>query len=336
MNEEKKLPKSNTDPDTLYGSCCLFWFETDRSEKLYFSRFRRLCQLIIYSSITAYIIYYIISFSGPSHEEISRSIKNVPVPSILFISYGANFNITNIQCINNTALSSCDDKITSVGNYFFYSDENLLPDFPHWLEFRIYTDNSISSQNDDSNLYPNIILIDPDLVKQLYSDDLQLLKSSNPLDKMSSITLQNYYFLSPFQIHTVLLERIEFQNLDISLENGSAEDIIYKDASEHLVHYFGYSSKMMFSGQLNNSIFLNGSSSSRLYATLQIQSMSSILTTFKQVNKVSSTTVVAFLSGLGGSTSFLLVIYKFCFGGHRPQGLLKPLLKPLLPFFKTS
>ncbi|CAG8718795.1 17633_t:CDS:2, partial [Gigaspora rosea] len=240
-------------------------------------------------------------FSGPSHEEISRSIKNVPVPSILFSSYGANFNITNIQCIN-TDLSSCDDKIKLEGNGFLYSDENLLPVFPDWLEFRIYTNNSISSLNDDSNLYPSIILVDPDLYKQLDSNDSQYLKSSNPEDKVSSITLQNYYFLSPFQIHTVLLERIEFQDLDTSLENGSAKDI-YKTTTKHLVHYFGYSSKMMFSGQLNNSIFLNGS---RLYATLQIQSMSSILTTYKEVNKASSTTVIAFLSGLGGSTAFLL------------------------------
>ncbi|CAG8787753.1 21135_t:CDS:2, partial [Gigaspora margarita] len=261
-------------------------------------------------------------FSGPSHEEISRSIKDVPVPSIVFYSNGANFNITNIQCINNTALSSCDDKILFDGINFSYFDENLFPD---GIEFRIYINNSISSLNDNiSNQYPSIILIDPETYKQVV-DDSRILKFSNSEDKVLSIVLQNYYSLLPFQIHTVLLERIKFQDLDTSLEYGSAEDI-YKKTSKHLINYFGYSSKMLFTGQLNNSIFLNGSNSSRLYATLQVQSMSSILTTYKEVNKVSSTTVLAFLSGLGGSTTFLLVIYKFCFGGHKPPGLLKPLL----------
>ncbi|KAF0487205.1 hypothetical protein F8M41_022590 [Gigaspora margarita] len=323
MSEEKKTPKSNVDPDTIYGSCCLFWFETDRGEKLYFSIFRKFCLLIIYSLIIAYIVYYITSFSGPSHEEISRSIKDVPAPSIWFSSNDVNFNITNIRCINNTALSSCDDKILFDGTNFYYFDENLFPD---GLLFLIYTNNSISSLNNNlTNLYPNIVLFDPETYKQLFSDDLQILKSSNPVDKLLSIGLQNYYTLSPFQIHTVLLERIEFQDLDTSLEYGSAKDI-YKKSSKHRVNYFGYSSKMVFTGQLNNSSFLNGSSSSQLYAMLQVRSMSSILTTYKQVNKMSSTTVLAFLSGLGGSTAFLLVIYKFCFGGHKPPGLLQPLL----------
>ncbi|KAF0487204.1 hypothetical protein F8M41_022589 [Gigaspora margarita] len=251
MSEEKKPPKSNTDPDTVYGSCCIF--------------------------------------------------------CIVFSSNGANFNIINIQCINNTAFSSCDDKILFDGINFSYFDENLFPD---GLEFRIYTNNSISSLNDNiSNQYPSIILVDPETYKQVVSDDSRILKSSNSEDK----------------IHTVFLERIEFQDLDTSLEYGSAKDI-YKKTSKDLVNYFGYSSKMSFTVQLNNSTFLNGSSSSKPYAALQVRSMSSILTTYKQVNKVSSTTVLAFLSGLGGSTAFLLVIYKFCYGGHKPPGLLKPLL----------
>ncbi|CAG8614211.1 4347_t:CDS:2 [Gigaspora margarita] len=222
--------------------------------------------------------------------------------------------------LNNTAFSSCDDKILFNGINFSYFDENLFPD---GLEFRIYTNNSISSLNDNiSNQYPSIILVDPETYKQVVSDDSRILKSSNSEDKVLSIVLQNYYSLLLFQIHTVFLERIEFQDLDTSLEYGSAKDI-YKKTSKDLVNYFGYSSKMSFTGQLNNSTFLNGSSSSKPYAALQVRSMSSILTTYKQVN---STTVLAFLSGLGGSTAFLLVIYKFCYGGHKPPGLLKPLL----------
>lgn len=268
----------------------------------------------------------------------------------MFSSNGANFNIINIQCINNTAFSSCDDKILFDGINFSYFDENLFPD---GLEFRIYTNNSISSLNDNiSNQYPSIILVDPETYKQVVSDDSRILKSSNSEDKVLSIVLQNYYslllfqvtktlifimlifisfsyslfiYLIQLQIHTVFLERIEFQDLDTSLEYGSAKDI-YKKTSKDLVNYFGYSSKMSFTVQLNNSTFLNGSSSSKPYAALQVRSMSSILTTYKQVNKVSSTTVLAFLSGLGGSTAFLLVIYKFCYGGHKPPGLLKPLL----------
>ncbi|CAG8599364.1 7787_t:CDS:2, partial [Dentiscutata erythropus] len=215
-----------------------------------FRIFRMICLFIIYALIIAYIIYYLLSFTGPSSLQMSRSAGDVPVSAVNFIPGSSQINNITCTIVNTTATSDCSNNITTNTDYSVYHN-NILFSSSLTVEFQIYTVDSTNSKT-----------------------------ASHIQDKLSSLLYENLYTLSPFQWNYILLERIQYQDLDTSLEKAMFTEVASK-TSEHRVNYIG---------------------------------------------KVSSTTVVGFLSGLGGSTAFLLVIYKFCFGGYKPPGLLKPVL----------
>ncbi|CAG8715497.1 6369_t:CDS:2, partial [Dentiscutata erythropus] len=299
----------------------------NEKESLCFRRFRMICLFIMYGLIIAYIIYYLLSFTGPSSLQMSRSVDAVPVPAVIFLS-GSSLINNNITCtFSDTTVTDCSIKIKYFTDYSIYFDNNALFSSSSIIEFDIYA-------ADSSNFfYPVVILLDPETYNQIdlsgffsggsiIGGSIGSKTTSNIQDKLSSLLYENIYTLSPFQENYIFLERIQYQDLDTSLEKAKFTKVTSK-TSEHRVNYYGLSTRILSVGQYSNANFPNQTIP---YTTLQISNMSSILTTYTQVNKVSSTTVVSFLSGLGGSTAFLLVIYKFCFGGYKPPGLLKPVL----------
>ncbi|CAG8499130.1 10496_t:CDS:2 [Dentiscutata heterogama] len=301
--------------DKIYKTCCLFWCEIDRDspkekESLRFRRFRMFCLFIVYCLIIAYIINYLLSFSGPSTLQMSRSIADVPVP------------LDSIDTSDTSVTSDCSQNIQNYTDYFVYLSNTSFSSLST-VGFEIYTVDLSNSS------YPIVILLDSATYTQFgdyFTGGSISTKgsktTSNIQDKLSSIVFENFYTLSPFQYNYIFLERILYSDLDTSLDKARFTKVVSK-SSKHRVKYFGLSTKIFSLGQYSNADFPNVTIP---YTTLQISNMSSILTTYTQVNKVSSTTVIGFLTGLGGATAFLLVIYKFLFGGYKPPGLLKPFL----------
>ncbi|CAG8794410.1 6965_t:CDS:2, partial [Dentiscutata erythropus] len=164
--------------------------------------------------------------------------------------------------------------------------------------FGIYTVNSSNSS------YPFVIPLDSATYSGYFSSDGISIEGSKP------------------QVNNIYLERIQYQYFDTSSEQARFTKVASK-SSQHRVKYFGLLTRILLFRQYSNADFPNQTTP---YSILQITNMSTFLTTYTQVNKVSSTTVAGFLSGLGGSTAFLLVIYKFFFGGYKSPGLLKPFL----------
>ncbi|CAG8761892.1 1448_t:CDS:2 [Dentiscutata erythropus] len=273
--------------------------ETDRDspkekESQCFRIFRMSCLFIVYGLIIAYIVYYLLSFSGPSLLQMSRSVGDVPVPAVIFVPGSSPIN--NISCVDTTVTYDCSNNIQNYTDYFVYLSNFSFSKTYNQINFSDFlSGGSISLASSKT--------------------------TSNIQNKLSSLLCENLYTLSPFQVNYILLERIQYQDLDTSLEKDMFTKVASK-SSQHRVKYFGLSTKILSLGQYSNADFLNGPTP---YTYLQISNMSTILTTYTQVNKVSSTTVVGFLSGLG-STAFLLTLYKFCFGGYKAPGLLKRVL----------
>ncbi|CAG8795832.1 21352_t:CDS:2, partial [Dentiscutata erythropus] len=233
-------------------------------------------------------------FSGPSSLQMSKTVGNVPVPAVIF--FPGSSPIINISCLDTTVTYDCSNNLINYTDYIVYFSNSSFSSTSTVL-FLIYTVDL------NSSTYPYVTLLDSATYTKyndyfIVSGSISLKgskTSSNIQDKLSSLLYENYYTLSPFQWNYIFLDRIQYQDLEISSEQAMFTKVASK-SSQHRVKYFGLSTRMFPIGQYSNADFPNVTIP---YTLLQISNMSTILTTYTQVNKVSSTTVAGFLSGLG-------------------------------------